>query len=57
MRIQATKRAMEQKMIRKIPCIKFEMGLSGLLVKIISLPYNHLDLESAECNDAGKKLR
>jgi len=56
-RIQATKRAMEQKMIRKIPCIKFEMGLSGLLVKIISLPYNHLDLESAECNDAGKKLR
>ena len=57
MRIQATKRAMEQKMIRKIPCIKFEMGLSGLLVKIISLPYNLLDLESAECNDGGKKLR
>jgi len=44
-------------MIRKIPCIKFEMGLSGLLVKIISLPYNLLDLERAECNDAGKKLR
>lgn len=42
MRIQATKRAMEQKMIRKIPFIKFEMDLPGLLVKIISLPYNLL---------------
>ena len=39
-------------MIRKVPCIKFAMGLSGLLVKIISLPYNLLGLESAECNGA-----
>ena len=30
-------------MIKKMPWIKFAMGLSGSLVKIISLPYNLLD--------------